>query len=153
MSKIQELENILSLLKNEIVNFNIDNFKENTDREEKDAIFENFKYRIMDFLDEKKDILMEKIDLDEITKNNLCASCYVKFFCYASPKFDSDTSVDLEWYDEKKEFVLNVSIDLIKKILKGNLYVYYFPKEGWKDNVCRVYTKKEENGGEFIMEI
>lgn len=62
----------------------------------------------------------------------------------------------MDWYDcsKKWKIVLNAPIELIKKILDNSkLYVYYFEKESYRENVCRVYTRKEENGGEFIMEI
>ncbi len=103
-------------------------------------------------MDDNKNILTDKFDFSEITKNNLSASCYVEFYFHKGPKFNTDINNDLEWSDEKNNFILN-AIDLIKKILKGNLYVYYFPEASYKDNVCRIYTEKKENGGEFIMEI
>jgi hypothetical protein len=49
MSKIQELEKMLILLKNQIINFNIDNFNENMGEGKKDNIFEEFKYKIRFF--------------------------------------------------------------------------------------------------------
>lgn len=70
------------------------------------------------------------------------------FYLHVSPKFETETSCDLEWHDTKNNLILNARIYLKKKMLKSNLYVYFFPEESHGNNICRIYTKKEKNGGE-----
>ena len=130
MDNIKEVEKLSMLFKNELLNFDINNF------DESENFCEEFKFKIMDFFNENKNTLIEV----DFQFNNIT-------------KFMSDTCSNMDW-NSKKGFVLSAPIDLIKKILDNSkLYVYYFEKESYRENVCRVYTKKEENGGEFIMEI
>ena len=145
MDNIKEVEKLSMLFKNELLNFDINNF------DESENFCEEFKFKRMDFFNENKNTLIEKIE--EIKTQNLSAKCEVDFQFNNITKFVSDTCSNMAW-NSKKCFVLSAPIDLIKKILDNSkLYVYYFEKESYRENVCRVYTKKEENGGEFIMEI
>jgi hypothetical protein len=168
MIKIQELQKCMVLLENEILNFYIDknnNNDNNNNNNDNDNIFNNLKAKIIYFLDENKNTLREKIDFSPIIENNCYANIYDIRYSYFEDKYNYEckTDIKLEWYDNKNhKLIWGGTIDFVKKILNSNLYLYYYPSKSYKNDVYRLYTKKEENGedvedieygGEYVIEI
>lgn len=75
MDNITEVEKLSMLFKNELINFDINNFDENEN--ENNYFCKEFKFKIMNFFNENKNTLMEQIE--EIKTENLCAKCEVDF--------------------------------------------------------------------------